>query len=137
MKKQNPYKKKIIATIKIAFVVTLTTFLIRGLFFDKEISFAIAQESNKFIPDLTVKIDNEIVFNDTILLGPIPCCSAQKKIDFGIHKITIESASQNLKKEFEIAGFKDTHIFLAVWEKENGELWIEKAVYYFTKPMYD
>ena len=137
MKQQSRNKKKLIVVIKVIIALTLISFLIRGLFFEKKVSFAIAQESDKFIPDLTVKIDNEIVFNDTILLGPIPCCSAQKKIDFGIHKITIESASQNLKKEFEIAGFKDTHIFLAVWEKENGELWIEKAVYYFTKPMYD
>ena len=137
MKPQSRNKKKVIVVIKVIIVLTLISFLIRGLFFEKKVSFAIAQESNKLIPDLTVKIDNEIIFNDTIVRGPIPCCFTQKRIDFGIHKIIVDSKSQNLRKEFRIFGFKNSHIFIAVWEHENEELWIEKEVYYFLTPMYE
>jgi len=136
MKQKYLNKKGIIIALKVVIVSALLMLLIRGLFFEKEVSFAIAQESNEFIPDLIVKVDNQVVFNDTIYRFCIPCCSAKKTIDFGIHEITIESESKNLKKEFKIIGFRNTHIFIAVWETEKGELWIEKEVFYFLQPMY-
>jgi hypothetical protein len=131
MKRKVRYKYLVIG-----FALILIGFLIRGLFFEKEVSFVIANETEYKVPDLVIKIDNETVFNDSIFLSSIPCCWTSKTIGYGLHNICIESRSDELYKEFKIFSFKNTHIYIGVWDNGEGELWIEKRVHYFISAIY-
>ena len=115
----------------------MSVFLIRGILFKKDFSIAIANESENRIPDLIIKIDGIIAFNDSIYASSIPCCWINQSLKFGVHTFTIESKLKAIFKEFSILSFKDTHIYIGVWENENRNLWIQKRIYYFFKPTYE
>lgn len=117
-------------------ILIVLGFLIRGLFFEKLFSIAIANETDLPIPDLVIKIDNKIVFSDSIFQSSIPCCWTKQLLNFGFHKIEVESKSANLKREFSVFSFKNSHIYIGIWKAETNDFSIVKKVYYFFKPTY-
>jgi len=126
-------KKIIIWTLGIL----LLAFLTRGLFFEKEMSCAIANETYDIIQDFEVRVDNKVVFKDSIWGASIPCCGFKEKLDFGFHKIIITSESKKISKEFRILAFNNFHTYIGIWEnKETGEMSIKTKKYYFYRPMY-
>lgn len=131
------FKNKLIKTLLLVIILIISVFLIRSILFRKDFSVAIANESDLRIQDLTVKIDDVIAFNDSIYSSSIPCCWINQSLKFGVHNFVIESKSKVLFKEFSVLSFKDTYIYIGVWENENKNLWIKKRIYYFFKPTYE
>jgi hypothetical protein len=132
----NSSKQKKIFIVIFFFILFLTAFLVRSLFFEKRLSFAIANETRQNVPDLVVRLDSQEIFRDSVFEFSIPCCWTHAMVGFGFHSIDVESKSNKLKKQFSIFGFKDTHIYIGIWTNENGGLRIDKEVYYFFSPVY-
>jgi len=119
----------------IALIVLL--FFFRGLFFEKETGFVIANETENIIDDFTVTIGSELVFNDTISQGTLPCCWFNKKLSFGFHEIVVASEKTGIYRKFKFFNFKNTHIFIEIWDSSvENEYEVEKRIYYFFFPMY-
>lgn len=127
--------------IQLKYLLVLTVLivlgiLIRGIFFEKIFSIAIANETGSKVPDLVIKIDNQIVFSDSIFQNSIPCCWTKQELKFGFHKIEVESKSTNLKREFSVFSFKNSHIYVGIFGTEKNSFSIVKRVYYFFRPIY-
>jgi hypothetical protein len=127
--------------IQLKYLVVLTALivlgmLIRGIFFEKIFSIAIANETDLKISDLTIKIDNQLIFSDSIFQNSIPCCWTKQELKFGFHKIEVESKSTNLKRKFSVFSFKNSQIYVGIYEAETNNFSIVKRVYYFFRPTY-
>ena len=130
-------KNKLIKTFLLVIILLISVFLTRSILFRKDFSVAIANESDLRIQDLMIKIDGVIAFNDSIYSSSIPCCWINQSLRFGVHNFSIESKSKAIFREFSVLSFKDTYIYIGVWENENNNLWIKKKIYYFFKPTYE
>ena len=127
---------KLLKIILLCLLLLCLSFLVRGLFFQKELSFAIANETELPISDFVVKIDNNTIFNDSIFESSVPCCWADSILGFGFHKVTAESRMYNIKRTFTVFCFKNVHVYIGVWMKENGILWIDRKIHYFLPAFY-
>jgi hypothetical protein len=128
--------KKLLKFIYIILFLVFAISFIRGLAFEKKFSFVIANETRKNIPDLVIKIDGEIKFSDSIYISSIPCCRMNQVLSFGLHDILVESKSNNLNRKFSVFSFKISHTYIGIWNNDNGELLIDKKIYYFLSPLY-
>jgi hypothetical protein len=131
----------ILRQIQLKYLLVLTVLivlgiLIRGIFFEKIFSIAIANETDLKVPDLVIKIDNQIVFSDSIFQNSIPCCWTKQELKFGFYKIDVESKSINLKREFSVFSFKNSHIYIGIFGADKNKFSIVKRVYYFFRPLY-
>jgi len=130
-------KKRLIKILFIIIILIISGVIIRGIIFKKEFSIAIANETEIRIPDLTIKIDGMIAFNDSIYSSSIPCCWINRSLKFGLHTVSIESKSKNLIKNFSVLSIKNTYIYIGVWDNKNGGFQIRKKIFYFIKPRYE
>ncbi len=130
-------KKRLLKILFIIIILIIGEVLIRGIMFKKEFSFAIANETEIRIPDFTIKIDGIIAFNDSIYISSVPCCWINRSLKFGLHTVSIESKSNNLIKNFSVLGFKNTNIYIGIWDNKKGGFQIQKKIFYFLKPRYE
>lgn len=129
-----PYvlRKSLLLIFTIIIITSSSLFVILP---DKEITFVIANKLTQNIPDLIIKLDNEIIIKDSINKNSISECLVRKTLDFGYHHVFIESKSANIQQKISLLSILDSNLYILVQRKEKQQISIDKTTYYLFKPV--
>lgn len=126
-------KKRKLYVFSILFLVTFC--LVFLLLLEKEITFVVANKLTQNIPDLVIKVDDDIIIDDSIKESSISECLGKKRLRFGYHDIFIESKSANIQQKISLLSILDSNLYILVQQKEKQKISIDKTVYYLFTPV--